>query len=224
MIETRNKLYPSMMCVKPWDTASACRLFERTGIAGLHIDIMDGSFVPNITLGTDYCRALREVTALPLDIHLMIDHPEEKLEWFPIQKGDTVSIHVESTKHLGRAIEIVRKLGGIPFAALDPATSLSAIEDILPELGGVLIMTVNAGFAGQKLIPYTLGKLARLRKALNDAGLFDMPIEVDGNVSAENLVRMKSAGADRFVIGTSGFLKGQPDDTMTQEIIRFQKL
>ena len=224
MIETRNKLYPSMMCVKPWDTVSACRLFEKTGIAGLHIDIMDGSFVPNITLGTDYCKALREVTALPLDIHLMIDRPEDKLGWFPIREGDTVSIHAESTKHLGRAVGIVRKLGGIPFAALDPATSINTIEDILPELGGVLIMTVNAGFAGQKLIPYTLGKIARLRETLNDAGLSDMPIEVDGNVSAENLVRMKNAGADRFVIGTSGFLRGEIGEKTRDEIIRFENL
>lgn len=219
-----NSLYPSMMCVRPWDTLNACRIFERSGIPGLHIDIMDGSFVPNITLGTDYCKALREVTALPLDIHLMTDRPEEKLAWFPIREGDTVSIHVESTKHLGRAVEIVRKLGGIPFAALDPATPISSVADILPELGGVLIMTVNAGFAGQKLIPYTLGKISRLRETLNDAGLFDTPIEVDGNVSAENLVRMKSAGADRFVIGTSGFLREEIGEAMRGEIARFENL
>ena len=213
-----NRLCPSMMCVRPSDTAGMCRIFEETGIAALHVDIMDGSFVPNFTLGTDYCRYLHEISTLPLDIHLMVDRPEDKLDWFPIKDGDYVSIHTESTNHLGRAVERVRAKGGIPLAAINPATPVSVLNDILPALGGVLIMTVNPGFAGQKLCEYTLGKISALREMTN------LPIEVDGNVSAENLVRMKNAGADMFVVGTSGFLRGEVCDKMREEIKRFENL
>ena len=213
-----NRLCPSMMCVRPSDTAGMCRVFEENGITALHVDIMDGSFVPNFTLGTDYCRYLHEISTLPLDIHLMVDRPEDKLDWFPIKDGDYVSIHTESTNHLGRAAERVRAKGGIPLAAINPATPVSVLNDILPTLGGVLIMTVNPGCAGQKLCEYTLGKISVLRE------MTDLPIEVDGNVSAENLVRMKNAGADMFVVGTSGFLRGDVCDKMREEIKRFENL
>ena len=213
-----NRLCPSMMCVRPSDTAGMCRVFEENGITALHVDIMDGSFVPNFTLGTDYCRYLHEISTLPLDIHMMVDRPEDKLDWFPIKDGDYVSIHTESTNHLGRAAERVRAKGGIPLAAINPATPVSVLNDILPALGGVLIMTGNPGFAGQKLCEYTLGKISALRE------MTDLPIEVDGNVSAENLVRMKNAGADMFVVGTSGFLRGDVCDKMREEIKRFENL
>lgn len=213
-----NRLCPSMMCVRPSDTAGMCRVFEENGITALHVDIMDGSFVPNFTLGTDYCRYLHEISTLPLDIHLMVDRPEDKLDWFPIKDGDYVSIHTESTNHLGRAVERVRAKGGIPLAAINPATPVAVLNDILPALGGVLIMTVNPGFAGQKLCEYTLGKISALRE------MTDLPIEVDGNVSAENLVRMKNAGADMFVIGTSGFLRGEIGEKLREDIKRFENL
>ena len=213
-----NRLCPSMMCVRPSDTAGMCRVFEENGITALHVDIMDGSFVPNFTLGTDYCRYLHEISTLPLDIHMMVDRPEDKLDWFPIKDGDYVSIHTESTNHLGRAVERVRAKGGIPLAAINPATPVSVLNDILPALGGVLIMTVNPGFAGQKLCEYTLGKISALRE------MTDLLIEVDGNVSAENLVRMKNAGADMFVVGTSGFLRGEIGEKLREDIKRFENL
>ena len=213
-----NRLCPSMMCVRPSDTAEMCRVFEENGITALHVDIMDGSFVPNFTLGTDYCRYLHEISTLPLDIHLMVDRPEDKLDWFPIKDGDYVSIHTESTNHLGRAVERVRAKGGIPLAAINPATPVSVLNDILHALGGVLIMTVNPGFAGQKLCEYTLGKISALRE------MTDLPIEVDGNVSAENLVRMKNAGANMFVVGTSGFLRGEIGEKLREDIKRFENL
>lgn len=213
-----NRLCPSMMCVRPSDTAGMCRVFEENGITALHVDIMDGSFVPNFTLGTDYCRYLHEISTLPLDIHMMVDRPEDKLDWFPIKDGDYVSIHTESTNHLGRAVERVRAKGGIPLAAINPATPVSVLNDILPALGGVLIMTVNPGFAGQKLCEYTLGKISALRE------MTDLPIEVDGNVSAENLVRMKNAGANMFVVGTSGFLRGEIGEKLREDIKRFENL
>lgn len=213
-----NRLCPSMMCVRPSDTAGMCRVFEENGITALHVDIMDGSFVPNFTLGTDYCWYLHEISTLPLDIHMMVDRPEDKLDWFPIKDGDYVSIHTESTNHLGRAVERVRAKGGIPLAAINPATPVSVLNDILPTLGGVLIMTVNPGFAGQKLCEYTLGKISALRE------MTDLPIEVDGNVSAENLVKMKRAGADMFVVGTSGFLNTSDTDEVADGIRKFRKI
>lgn len=213
-----------MMCVAPWDTLDACRIFEGSGIAGLHIDIMDGSFVPNFTLGVDYCKSLGRVTSLPLDLHLMIDSPEDKLGWFPIRPGDIVSVHVESTRHLDRTVSLIKDRGGIPFAALNPATPMNAIIEVLPELGGILVMTVNPGFAGQKLVGYTVGKVARLRKFLDERGLGGLPIEVDGNISAENLSRLKKAGADRFVIGTSGFLREPVSERTVEEIEMFERI
>lgn len=216
-----NRIFPSMMCVMPDMTRQYCRIFEETGIAGLHIDIMDGSFVPNFALGIDYCRALREMTNLKLDLHLMIDRPEDKISWFPIKPGDIVSIHVESTNHFDRAAERVRDAGGIPFAALNPATPTALVEELLPAVDGLLVMCVNPGFAGQKLIGYTIEKISRLRGLADSIGR-DLRIETDGNVSETNLKLMKAAGADCFVVGSSGFLKrGVPQAELRAGIDRF---
>ncbi len=219
-----NKLYPSMMCVSPDDTKNYCRIFEEKGIAGLHIDIMDGSFVPNFTLGTDYCRYLHEITDLPLDIHLMIDKPEDKIKWFPLREGDIVSVHAESTKHLCRAIDRIRDAGALPLAAINPATPLCALEEVLPFVYGILIMTINPGFAGQKIIEPAIEKAARARKMLINAGYPDMPIETDGNISEENLVKLKAAGVDMFVIGSSGFLSASRKANLPDAIEKFKWL
>lgn len=215
-----NRLYPSMMCVKPDDTRKYCEIFEKSGIAGLHIDIMDGSFVPNFTLGTDYCRYLHEISPLPLDIHLMIDKPEDKIKWFPIREGDIVSVHAESTNHLCRSMDRIREAGGLPYVAINPATPLAAIEEVLPLAAGFLIMTINPGFAGQKLIEPMMDKVARARQLFISAGYPEMPLETDGNVSAENLLRLKAAGADMFVIGSSGFLNASCNTSNLAEKIK----
>lgn len=197
------KIAPSMMCA---DFLGLGRQLEELAACGsdyLHIDIMDGVFVKNYTLGTDYIRKLHRVSPLPLDIHLMICDPSAKIGWFEIREGDFVSVHVEADAHLQRSLAAIRAAGGRPMAALNPATPLSAIEEVLPDIDAVLIMTVNPGFAGQKLVPQTLGKIARLRKMLDDAGHPGISIEVDGNVSFENATKMRAAGADIFVAGSS---------------------
>lgn len=215
-------LSPSVMCFSPWQGAD--RILDqlhRSGIELLHADVMDGDFVPNFMLGTDAIKHLRRASPIPLDIHLMINRPEEKLSWFDLQPGEFVSIHAESTRHLQRALARVRDFGARPMVAINPATPLCAIEEVLPDVDGVLVMTVNPGFAGQKLVPQTLDKIARLRRMLDAAGLDGVRIEVDGNVSFENAVKMRAAGADIFVCGTSSiFQKGAAID---ENIARLRK-
>lgn len=197
-------LSPSVMCISEWQGAEeVLRTLQNAQIELLHADVMDGAFVPNLMLGTESVKHLRQITPIPLDIHLMVERPEEKLPWFDIQPGEYVSVHVESTRHLQRVLARIRELGAHPMAALNPATPLCVLEDVLPDLDGVLLMTVNPGFAGQKLVPQTLAKIARLRRMLADAGRAEMRIEVDGNVSFANAPRMRQAGADIFVCGSS---------------------
>ena len=161
-------LAPSMMCVPAWRGGEAAlNALEAGKVELLHMDIMDGVFVPNLMLSTESVKQLRRETAIPLDIHLMIERPEDKLGWFDIQSGEYVSIHVETTRHLQRALARVRDLGAHPAVALNPATPLCMIEDVLPDVDMVLLMTVNPGFAGQKLVPQTLDKIARLRATLD---------------------------------------------------------
>lgn len=197
-------LSPSMMCTPHWTDASVLLdKLANLGAGYLHMDAMDGVFVQNLMLGTDSIKQMRKISPLPLDIHLMIDKPEDKLGWFDLQENELVSIHVESTRHLRRALQRVREFGAKPAVALNPATPLVMIEDVLDDVDAVLVMTVNPGFAGQKLVPQTLAKIARLRQMLDSCGKAHVHIEVDGNVSFQNLGPMRSAGADIFVGGTS---------------------
>ena len=197
-------LAPSMMCVSHWqDIRGMLQEMQNCGVEWLHADVMDGSFVPNLMLGTESIKHLRKLSPIPLDIHLMIEKPDEKLDWFDIQPGEFVSVHAESTRHLQRALAKIRSYGAHPMVALNPATPLCTLEDVLADVDGVLVMTVNPGFAGQKLVPQTLDKIARLRSMLDAAGRQDVLIEVDGNVSFVNAPKMRKAGADIFVCGTS---------------------
>ena len=199
----RKMLSPSMMCADFLRLGDELRTLAETGCEYLHIDIMDGVFVQNYTLGTDYIRKLHEATSLPLDIHLMISEPSRKIGWFDIRPGDYVSVHVEADDHLQRTLAAIRAAGGKTMAALNPATPLCAVEEVLPDLDGILVMTVNPGFAGQKLVPQTLDKIRRLRSMLDARGYTATDIEVDGNVSFENAKLMSEAGANIFVAGTS---------------------
>jgi ribulose-phosphate 3-epimerase len=192
-----------MMCVNLFHLAETIRIFEANNIPCLHIDVMDGSFVPNLMLGTDTIRQIRGASSIPLDIHLMIEEPGGKLEWFEPQAGEYLSVHVESTRHIQRVLGKIRTLGAKPMIALNPATPLSAIEEVLLDVDAVLIMTVNPGFAGQKLVPQTLDKIKRLRTLLDERGLTGVEIEADGNVTLENALKMRAAGATLFVAGTS---------------------
>lgn len=197
------KISPSMMCADIARLPEVIDELKNSSAEFLHIDVMDGMFVPNFTLGTDYCRQLRKMTDIPLDIHLMIEKPEEKLSWFEFGKGDIVSVHAESTAHLHKAVSYIKQQGADAFVALNPATPFDVIEYVLDEIEGVVVMAVNPGFAGQKMIPSSLSKIKKLRDFLDERGFENIEIEADGNVSFENAVKMKKAGASIFVAGTS---------------------
>ncbi|MCR5682992.1 MAG: ribulose-phosphate 3-epimerase [Clostridiales bacterium] len=201
-------LSPSMMCIDYARFGETLSLFADLCVEYLHVDVMDGVFVKNYTLGTDFCRQLRRMSSIPLDIHLMITEPEWKIAWFDVQPGEFVSVHAEATDHLERALAAIRQMGGRPMAALNPATPLCVLDYVLDDIDAVLLMTVNPGFAGQKLIPATLGKIADCRRYLDERGYPDIRIEVDGNVSFENAVKMRETGADLFVCGSSSIFCG----------------
>lgn len=191
------------MCADFLHLGDELKALEKYGIEYLHVDIMDGVFVSNYTLGTDFIKKIHRATDIPLDIHLMIDHPDNKLDWFEFKEGDYVSVHYEACTHVQAVLSNIHKRGAKTMLALNPGTPLCVLEDLLPDLDAVLIMTVNPGFAGQKLVPQTLDKIRRLRKMLDENGYENVEIECDGNVSFENAKKMSDAGANIFVAGTS---------------------
>ena len=214
------KLSPSMMCCNFFDLASEVRAFEKSGIELLHIDVMDGSFVPNFALGTDFIRQLKKNTNIPLDIHLMINDPERHIDTVPIAEGDYVSVHYETAKHLQRALVSIRAKGAKALLAINPSTPIEVAIDVLDDIDGVLVMSVNPGFAGQKMVPHSIEKIKRVRAFLDANGKADAEIEVDGNVSIPNAKAMLGAGADIFVLGTSAVFCG---DSIEDNIALFRK-
>jgi len=204
------KISPSIMCIDFKYLLENIKKLEDIGVEYLHFDIMDGSFVPNFTLGPDFMKSVREISNIPFDIHLMIEHPENHLELFDIRPGDLVSIHQESTFHIQRILQKIKDYGAKASVALNPATPIYSVEDVLDDIEVVLIMTVNPGFAGQKLVPASFKKIVRMKKFLIDSGYANIEIEVDGNISCENAKKMRAVGADIFVAGTSSlFIKGK---------------
>lgn len=199
----QKKISPSIMCADFFQLDTYIKAFEKCNIDMIHVDIMDGSFVPNYTLGTDFIKALKRKTEIPLDIHLMINNPENKLDWFEFDENDYVAIHCESTPHLHKAISAIKNRRAKAMVAVNPATPICALESILDDIDAVLIMTVNPGFAGQKLIKSVLKKITQLRNYLDKNGYEHIEIEVDGNVSFENATLMSKAGSNIFVAGTS---------------------
>lgn len=197
------KLAPSMMCCDLLNVREQIKMFEHQKIDVLHIDIMDGSFVPNIALGTCFVKQLKKETNIPLDLHLMIDSPERYINTYPIGEGDYVSIHFESTNHVQRALQAVKDKGAKPLVAINPATPIYAISEIFDDIDGVLIMSVNPGYAGQKMVSRSIEKIKEMRRFLDENGRPDAEIEVDGNVSIENAIKMRKAGANILVLGTA---------------------
>lgn len=213
------KISPSIMCADFLHLEDSIKSLEQVGVEYLHFDIMDGDFVPNFTMGPDLLKSIRTITSIPFDIHLMVQRPENHLKLFDIRPGDIVSIHQESTVHIQRTLQTIKDMGARPAVAINPATSIYNIEDVLDDVEVILTMTVNPGFAGQKLVPSTLKKISRLKEFLSHRGYDNVEIEVDGNVSFENARKMRAAGADIFVAGTSSiFIKDKDMKEMGKEL------
>ncbi len=193
----------SMMCADLMHLEDSVHQLEKSHVEWLHCDVMDGHFVPNWMMFPDMINALAKNSTIPMDVHLMIENPSEILPSLKLRDGDMVSFHYESTPHIQRIISMIRDRGWIPAVALNPATPLELVKEILPELGMLLVMTVNPGFAGQKLVPNGLSKISRARQIINNSETPNILIEVDGNCSLINAPLMIEAGADILVAGTS---------------------
>ena len=197
------ELSASLMCADLMNLQKSVDELKKAGIDYLHIDIMDGSFVPNITLGFDLINAIKAVTDIPLDIHMMVNEPSKFFDMMKLDENDIICIHYESDIHIHRVLSQIKAKGCKAGLALNPQTPLESVKYLTDYIDMLLVMTVSPGFAGQKLFAAAERKVADARKLLDDAGLTDMPIEVDGNISIENGKNLSSCGADIFVLGTS---------------------
>jgi len=202
--DARVKIAPSILSADFSRLGSQVQEAEAAGADWIHVDVMDGHFVPNITIGPLVVRALRPVTSLPLDVHLMIEAPERYVEAFALAGADNITVHVETCPHLHRTLQQIRETGCGVGVTLNPATPLSMVVPVLEQVDLVLIMSVNPGFGGQKLIPQALDKVRQLKTVI---AAMDHPpmIEIDGGVNRDTMVDVVAAGADVLVMGSAIF-------------------
>ncbi|MCK4621407.1 MAG: ribulose-phosphate 3-epimerase [Desulfuromonadales bacterium] len=198
------KIAPSILSADFAKLGDEIKAIETGGADYVHVDVMDGHFVPNITIGPLIIEAVRPVTKLPLDVHLMIENPDQYIPAFAKAGADIIVVHAEATTHLHRTVQLIKSLGKKVGVSLNPATSLSTLEMILPNLDLVLLMTVNPGFGGQSFIRNCLPKIAELRRQIEALGL-PIELEVDGGVKVDNIEEIAAAGADVFVAGSAVF-------------------
>ncbi len=198
------KIAPSILSADFSRLGEEVRAVERAGADLIHVDVMDGHFVPNITIGPIVVTGLKKLTSLPLDVHLMIERPDRYIEAFAQAGSDWITIHAEVCPHLKRMIKKIRQLNVKPGVVLKPATPLKTLYPVLDDIDLVLIMSVNPGFGGQSFIPSTLKKIERLRKIV-DQNHYSLEIEVDGGIKVENIGEVSRVGGDIFVLGTGIF-------------------
>ena len=209
MIPYPVELVPSILSADFARLAEEVAAAERGGGTAIHVDVMDGHFVPNITLGPPVVQSLRKHTSLPLDCHLMIENPDNFIPAFAEAGANWVSVHYEACRHLHRTIQLIRSHGMEPGVVLNPATPVDLLIPILPMLHHVLIMSVNPGFGGQQFIPYSLTKLRDLR-SLRQQMQLQFRIEVDGGVGHDTIAAVVAAGAELLVAGSAVFAEGDP--------------
>lgn len=202
---SRVQIAPSILSADFARLGEQVREAEAAGADVIHVDVMDGHFVPNLTVGPLVVRALRPITRLPLHVHLMIEQPERYIDAFVQAGANLITVHVETCPHLSRTLQQIRETGAHPSVTLNPATPLGALEEVLGEVALVLVMTVNPGFGGQTLIPATLDKVRRLKAILRARGLDECIVEVDGGVNAQTVADVVRAGADMLVMGSALF-------------------
>ncbi len=209
-------LCPSLMCADFGHLAEDVRVLDEAGTDIFHCDIMDGTFVPNITMGISDVKAVKAATSKPVDCHLMIENPSTKVDWFIDAGADIIYIHPETERFVARTLTHIRQRGVKAGLAIDPDTSLATVEEMLPFCDYVMVMTVNPGFAGQKFIPSTKDKIRRLVQMKNQYGF---KIMIDGACSPEVISELSGMGADGFVLGTSAlFGKGRPYKELMRQL------
>jgi ribulose-phosphate 3-epimerase len=198
------KIAPSILSADFTKLGEEIKAVEKAGADYIHIDVMDGHFVPNITVGPMIVRAAQKATDLPLDVHLMIENPELYIDDFVRAGSDLITVHAETATHLHRLLDVIRDAGLKAGAALNPSTPLGSIEYVLGQLDMVVLMTVNPGFGGQSFIPEILPKIRELKKMIIQRGM-DLDIEVDGGINVKNIGQAAQAGANIFVAGNAIF-------------------
>lgn len=213
-------LSASVMCADLMNMEKSVRELEKAGIDLLHVDIMDGSFVPNITLGFDFINTLKRITDIPLDVHMMVNNPGQFLDMMNLGKEDYLCIHYEGDIHAQRTLTKIREKGWKAGLAINPQTPVECFEHLLDCMDMALVMTVSPGFAGQKILAGAGEKVRKARAFLDDRGFKNIPIEVDGNISPENGARMSKCGADIFVLGTSSLFIRDKDMTDSANVFR----
>ena len=207
------KIAPSILSADFSKLGEEILAVEAAGADWIHIDVMDGRFVPNITIGPGPVKLLRKITTLPFDVHLMIENPERYIDAFADAGSNVITVHVEAARHLHRIIAQIKERGVKAGVSLNPSTPLVQVEPILGDVDVLLIMTVNPGFGGQKFIPQSLLKIRKARELVNSTAP-GVAIEVDGGVTIDNLKSIAEAGADIFVAGASVFGRGNYKETI----------
>lgn len=196
------KFSPSIMCSKPWDMLTYIKEFEKSGMESIHYDVMDGSYVPNIMLGTETFKAIHGVTEIPIDMHIMCQNPMQVVDYFDLKENDRVCFHPQTTPASYSLLKKIKDMGCYAGIALNPGTPIDHIEELKDLLDYVLVMSVEPGSSGQKMLPSSFDKVERIIKIRENNNL-NFDIMIDGNCNAVNVKKMIAAGANHFVIGTA---------------------
>jgi len=219
MISQRKEVAPSLLSADFTNLGAAVRMVADAGAGMVHLDVMDGHFVPNLTIGPPVIRALRQITPLLLDVHLMIENADETIEDYIDAGADMISVHVEASRHLHRTLGRIAEAGRHPGVVLNPATPISILDEVLDWVDFVLLMSVNPGFGGQKFIPTSVRKVEQLAREIGRRGL-DVAIQLDGGVDLDNIAELSQAGVDIAVAGSAVFHSDDPAETIRQMLKR----